>query len=83
MPNTWVTYGLNTSDPGSTSNSVGLSGLALADNNLSWNFNNNTIIETSVVVMLASTIRVAMVKFTVATTMIMSGSALIMVLTVV
>lgn len=37
MPNTWVTYGLNNSDPGSTSNSVGLSGLALADNNLSWN----------------------------------------------
>ncbi|MDT1893215.1 fimbria/pilus outer membrane usher protein, partial [Acinetobacter baumannii] len=37
MPNTWATYGLNTSDPGSTSNSVGLSGLALADNNLSWN----------------------------------------------
>lgn len=37
MPNTWVTYGLNTSDPGLTSNSVGLSGLALADNNLSWN----------------------------------------------
>ncbi|HIH9945343.1 TPA: fimbria/pilus outer membrane usher protein [Klebsiella pneumoniae] len=37
MPNTWATYGLNTSDPGSTSNSVGLSGLTLADNNLSWN----------------------------------------------
>jgi outer membrane usher protein len=29
---------------------LGLSGLALADNNLSWNFSNNTIIETSVVV---------------------------------
>ncbi|WP_159566131.1 fimbria/pilus outer membrane usher protein [Budvicia diplopodorum] len=37
LSNTWVNYSLNTGNPGSTSNSVGLSGLALEDRNLSWN----------------------------------------------
>lgn len=37
LSNTWVNYGLNTSSPGATSNSVGISGIALEDNNLSWN----------------------------------------------
>ncbi|MCU6678493.1 fimbria/pilus outer membrane usher protein [Leclercia tamurae] len=37
LSNTWATYGLNTSSPGSTSNSVGLSGIALEDHNLNWN----------------------------------------------
>lgn len=37
LSNTWATYGLNTSSPGSTSNSVGISGIALEDHNLNWN----------------------------------------------
>ena len=37
LPNTWVTYSMNTGNPGSTTNSVGLNGTTLADNNLSWN----------------------------------------------
>lgn len=37
LSNTWMTYGLNTSSPGSTSNSIGLTGIALEDNNLNWN----------------------------------------------
>lgn len=37
MKNTWLTYGLTSSSPGSTANTVGLSGTALQGENLSWN----------------------------------------------
>ncbi|AYN26262.1 fimbrial biogenesis outer membrane usher protein [Buttiauxella sp. 3AFRM03] len=36
LPNTWASYNLNTSKQGNTTQSVGLNGTALADNNLSW-----------------------------------------------
>lgn len=36
-PNTWVSYSMNNANPGSTTNSVGLNGTALEDENLSWN----------------------------------------------
>lgn len=36
MSNTYATYNLNTSQKSGTTNSVGLNGTALADNNLSW-----------------------------------------------
>ncbi|WP_158785088.1 fimbria/pilus outer membrane usher protein [Pantoea sp. BAV 3049] len=37
LSNTWANYSVTSSKPGNTSHSVGLSGTALADNNLSWN----------------------------------------------
>lgn len=37
MQNTWLNYGMTTSSPGSTANTVGLTGTALEGNNLSWN----------------------------------------------
>jgi len=37
LPNTWLTYSMNNSNPGSVTNSVGLNGTALEQNNLSWN----------------------------------------------
>ncbi|MFT2793751.1 fimbria/pilus outer membrane usher protein [Serratia sp. T13T92] len=36
MNNTYATYNLNTSQKGGTSNSLGMNGTALADNNLNW-----------------------------------------------
>ncbi|HGM5490689.1 TPA: fimbria/pilus outer membrane usher protein [Serratia fonticola] len=36
LSNTYATYNLNTSQKGGTTNTVGLNGTALADNNLSW-----------------------------------------------
>ncbi|MDY1038554.1 fimbria/pilus outer membrane usher protein [Lelliottia sp. CFBP8978] len=36
LPNTYASYGLNTSQQGSTSHNVSLNGTALPDNNLSW-----------------------------------------------
>ncbi len=37
LPNTWASYTLNTSKHGNTTQTVGLNGTALEDNNLSWN----------------------------------------------
>ncbi|UJD82592.1 fimbrial biogenesis outer membrane usher protein [Serratia rubidaea] len=37
LPNSWASYNMNTSKRGNTSQQVGLSGTALADNNLSYN----------------------------------------------
>lgn len=37
MGNTWATYSLNSARPGKSTNTVGLSGTLLEDNNLSWN----------------------------------------------
>lgn len=37
LPNAWATYSLNSSQHGSTSHQVGLSGMALKDNNLNYN----------------------------------------------
>jgi outer membrane usher protein len=37
LPNSWVRYNLNTSKKGDTTQDVGLSGTALADNNLNYN----------------------------------------------
>lgn len=37
MQNTWLNYGMTTSSPGSTANTVGITGTALEGNNLSWN----------------------------------------------
>ncbi|MCY7261892.1 fimbria/pilus outer membrane usher protein [Pseudomonas protegens] len=37
IPNSWASYNLNASKQGSTSHDVGLSGTALADNNLNYN----------------------------------------------
>lgn len=37
LTNTWATYSMNTGDPGSTTNTLGLNGTALEQNNLSWN----------------------------------------------
>lgn len=37
MQNTWLNYGMTTGSPGSTANTVGMSGTALEENNLSWN----------------------------------------------
>lgn len=37
LRNSWATYSVTTSKPGGSTNSVGLSGTSLADNNLAWN----------------------------------------------
>lgn len=37
MQNAWLNYGMTTSSPGSTANTVGMTGTALEGNNLSWN----------------------------------------------
>ncbi|WP_337018407.1 fimbria/pilus outer membrane usher protein [Leclercia sp. AS011] len=37
LTNTWATYSMNTGNPGSTTNTLGLNGTALEQNNLSWN----------------------------------------------
>jgi len=37
MNNTWINYGMTTSSPGSTANTVGMTGTALEGENLSWN----------------------------------------------
>ncbi|MGL4430253.1 MAG: fimbria/pilus outer membrane usher protein [Silvania sp.] len=36
LPRTWASYNLNTSKKGNTTQTLGLNGTALADNNLSW-----------------------------------------------
>jgi len=37
MSNTWLNYGMTSASPGSTANTVGISGTALEGENLSWN----------------------------------------------
>lgn len=37
LPNTWANYSMNTSKRGSTTNNIGVSGIALPGNALSWN----------------------------------------------
>lgn len=37
LPNSWATYNMNSSKRGNTTNQLGLSGTALADNNLNYN----------------------------------------------
>lgn len=37
MNNTWLNYGMTSASPGSTANTVGISGTALEGQNLSWN----------------------------------------------